>query len=184
MNTRLFVHYSDPIPDTFVQYSDPNIVKFRLASTVGARIPNMLGFWMVESFPTSFGVPIQFLVGMFFDQTAAIYQKNVKILNENDQPWKHRSKFQKRLVYKCVQNTNVWYLSPNCNSPKLYLKILTFDIYDLGPGSLPGYARRRMGPGGEFDDGASDISSTSGFSAYGYRNGKLGRILHTIEILF
>jgi hypothetical protein len=31
-----------------------------------------------------------------------------------------------------------------------------------------------MGPGGEFDDGASDISSTSGFSAYGYRNGKLG----------
>ena len=86
MNTRLFVHYSDPIPDTFVQYSDPNIVKFRLASTVGARIPNMLGFWMVESFPTSFGVPIQFLVRMFFDQTAAILSKNVKILNENDQP--------------------------------------------------------------------------------------------------
>ena len=38
-----------------------------------------------------------------------------------------------------------------------------------GPGSLPGY-RRRMG-GGEYDDGASDISSTSGFSAYGYRSG-------------
>ena len=38
-----------------------------------------------------------------------------------------------------------------------------------GPGSLPGYARRR---GGEYDDGASDISSTSGFgSAYGYRSG-------------
>lgn len=42
----------------------------------------------------------------------------------------------------------------------------------LGPGSLPGYARRRLGgPGGEYDDGASDISSTSGFSAYGYRSG-------------
>ncbi len=40
----------------------------------------------------------------------------------------------------------------------------------LGPGSLPGY--RRRGPGqGEYDDGASDISSTSGFSAYGYRSG-------------
>jgi hypothetical protein len=44
-----------------------------------------------------------------------------------------------------------------------------------GPGSLPGYPRRR-GPGGlhgEYDDGASDISSTSGFSAFGYRSGKL-----------
>jgi len=41
----------------------------------------------------------------------------------------------------------------------------------IGPGSLPGYARRRIGPGGEYDDGASDISSTSGFSAYGYRSG-------------
>ena len=40
-----------------------------------------------------------------------------------------------------------------------------------GPGSLPGYARRRGG-GGDYDDGASDISSTSGFgSAYGYRSG-------------
>jgi len=28
-----------------------------------------------------------------------------------------------------------------------------------------------MGPGGEYDDGASDISSASGFSAYGYRPG-------------
>ena len=35
-----------------------------------------------------------------------------------------------------------------------------------GPGSLPGYRRR-----GDYDDGASDISSTSGFSAYGYRSG-------------
>ena len=44
-----------------------------------------------------------------------------------------------------------------------------------GPGSLPGY-RRRAGPGGmhgEYDDGASDISSTSGFSAFGYRSGKM-----------
>ena len=40
----------------------------------------------------------------------------------------------------------------------------------IGPGSLPGYARR--GRGGDYDDGASDISSTSGFgSAYGYRSG-------------
>jgi len=37
-------------------------------------------------------------------------------------------------------------------------------------GSLPGY-RQRRGNGGEYDDGASDISSTSGFSAYGYRGG-------------
>ena len=42
--------------------------------------------------------------------------------------------------------------------------------YCTGPGSLPGYARR--GRGGDYDDGASDISSTSGFgSAYGYRSG-------------
>ena len=44
----------------------------------------------------------------------------------------------------------------------------------LGPGSLPGY--RRRGPGGmhgEYDDGASDISSTSGFSAFGYRSGMI-----------
>jgi len=33
-------------------------------------------------------------------------------------------------------------------------------------GSLPGYRRR------EYDDGASDISSVSGFSAYGYRSSK------------
>ena len=39
-----------------------------------------------------------------------------------------------------------------------------------GPGSLPGYARRHHR--GDYDDGASDISSTSGFgSAYGYRSG-------------
>ncbi len=44
-------------------------------------------------------------------------------------------------------------------------------VFSLGPGSLPGYARRRLGQGGEYDDGASDISSTSGFSAYGYRSG-------------
>ena len=38
----------------------------------------------------------------------------------------------------------------------------------LGPGSLPSRQRR----GGDFDDGASDISSTaSGWSAYGYRTG-------------
>merc|ERR1719414_1788667 len=46
-------------------------------------------------------------------------------------------------------------------------------VSHLGPGSLPGY-RRRAGPGGlhgEYDDGASDISSTSGFSAFGYRSG-------------
>ena len=45
----------------------------------------------------------------------------------------------------------------------------------VGPGSLPGY-RRRAGPGGmhgEYDDGASDISSTSGFSAFGYRSGTM-----------
>jgi len=43
-------------------------------------------------------------------------------------------------------------------------------VSHLGPGSLPGY--RRRGPGGEYcDDGASDISSTSGFSAFGYRSG-------------
>ncbi|XP_059087795.1 patronin-like isoform X3 [Tigriopus californicus] len=35
-----------------------------------------------------------------------------------------------------------------------------------GPGSLPGYRRRA-----EFDDGASDISSASGFSAFGFRSG-------------
>ena len=49
--------------------------------------------------------------------------------------------------------------------------LLIFFKTTLGPGSLPGYARRRIGPGGEYDDGASDISSTSGFSAYGYRSG-------------
>jgi calmodulin-regulated spectrin-associated protein len=39
----------------------------------------------------------------------------------------------------------------------------------LGPGSLP--ARHRRLGGGDFDDGASDISSTaSGWSAYGYRS--------------
>merc|ERR1711976_839325 len=44
-----------------------------------------------------------------------------------------------------------------------------------GPGSLPGYARR--GRGGDYDDGASDISSTSGFgSAYGYRSGSRTRL--------
>merc|ERR1719225_1629447 len=44
-----------------------------------------------------------------------------------------------------------------------------------GPGSLPGYARRRGG--GDYDDGASDISSTSGFgSAYGYRSGSRTRL--------
>lgn len=46
-------------------------------------------------------------------------------------------------------------------------------VSHLGPGSLPGY-RRRPGPGGmhgDYDDGASDISSTSGFSAFGYRSG-------------
>ena len=34
----------------------------------------------------------------------------------------------------------------------------------------------RRGPGGmhgEYDDGASDISSTSGFSAFGYRSGMI-----------
>merc|ERR1711899_28402 len=46
----------------------------------------------------------------------------------------------------------------------------------IGPGSLPGYARRRGG-GGDYDDGASDISSTSGFgSAYGYRSGSRTRL--------
>merc|ERR1719220_3425120 len=45
----------------------------------------------------------------------------------------------------------------------------------IGPGSLPGYARRRGG--GDYDDGASDISSTSGFgSAYGYRSGSRTRL--------
>merc|ERR1712223_81716 len=45
----------------------------------------------------------------------------------------------------------------------------------IGPGSLPGYARR--GRGGDYDDGASDISSTSGFgSAYGYRSGSRTRL--------
>jgi calmodulin-regulated spectrin-associated protein len=40
----------------------------------------------------------------------------------------------------------------------------------LGPGSLPA-RHRRLGGGGDFDDGASDISSTaSGWSAYGYRS--------------
>ena len=35
---------------------------------------------------------------------------------------------------------------------------------------MPGYARRHHR--GDYDDGASDISSTSGFgSAYGYRSG-------------
>lgn len=43
-------------------------------------------------------------------------------------------------------------------------------VSHLGPGSLPGY-RRRAGLHGEYDDGASDISSTSGFSAFGYRSG-------------
>merc|ERR1719266_1683057 len=48
-------------------------------------------------------------------------------------------------------------------------------IYQEGPGSLPGYARR--GRGGDYDDGASDISSTSGFgSAYGYRSGSRTRL--------
>jgi hypothetical protein len=37
-----------------------------------------------------------------------------------------------------------------------------------------------MGPGGEFDDGASDISSTSGFSAYGYRSGKISKVRQNI----
>ena len=45
-----------------------------------------------------------------------------------------------------------------------------------GPGSLPGYARRGRG---DYDDGASDISSTSGFgSAYGYRSGSRKKTLH------
>merc|ERR1712223_886146 len=45
----------------------------------------------------------------------------------------------------------------------------------IGPGSLPGYARR--GRGGDYDDGASDISSTSGFgSASGYRSGSRTRL--------
>ena len=50
----------------------------------------------------------------------------------------------------------------------------------LGPGSLPpGSYRRRHGPGGmhgEYDDGASDISSTSGFSAFGYRSGNIDNL--------
>lgn len=45
----------------------------------------------------------------------------------------------------------------------------------IGPGSLPGYARRHHR--GDYDDGASDISSTSGFgSAYGYRSGSRTRL--------
>ena len=43
-------------------------------------------------------------------------------------------------------------------------------LTSAGPGSLPGYRQRRGN--GEYDDGASDISSTSGFSAYGYRGGE------------
>ena len=44
----------------------------------------------------------------------------------------------------------------------------------LGPGSLP--SRQRRG-GGDFDDAASDISSTaSGWSAYGYRSGGGSRL--------
>ena len=51
----------------------------------------------------------------------------------------------------------------------MYAYSLKVKLYFPGPGSLPGYARRR---GGDYDDGASDISSTSGFgSAYGYRSG-------------
>ena len=51
----------------------------------------------------------------------------------------------------------------------MYAYRLKVKLYFPGPGSLPGYARRR---GGDYDDGASDISSTSGFgSAYGYRSG-------------
>ena len=54
------------------------------------------------------------------------------------------------------------------------ISLLYLIVYFQGPGSLPGY-RRRPGTGGmhgDFDDGASDISSTSGFSAFGYRSGK------------
>ena len=55
--------------------------------------------------------------------------------------------------------------------------VLWWSLFFLGPGSLPGYPRR--GPGG-YDDGASDISSTSGFSAFGYRSGQL----HLYFVLF
>ena len=63
----------------------------------------------------------------------------------------------KMLKNICMQVFFVARLSPCC----------TIVVFSLGPGSLPGYRRR-----GDFDDGASDISSTSGFSAYGYRSGK------------
>ena len=48
-------------------------------------------------------------------------------------------------------------------------ELIKYFLCHTGPGSLPGYPRR--GPGGGYDDGASDISSTSGFSAFGYRSG-------------
>ena len=56
----------------------------------------------------------------------------------------------------------------------MFLKFNNEYHFTIGPGSLPGY--RRRGPGGmhgEYDDGASDISSTSGFSAFGYRSGMI-----------
>ena len=55
------------------------------------------------------------------------------------------------------------------------------NLCHTGPGSLPGYPRR--GPGGGYDDGASDISSTSGFSAFGYRSGATYYLLNfTIQM--
>lgn len=71
---------------------------------------------------------------------------------------------------KLYVNVNCMNHVVQCNSTHGYSSQTS--IISLGPGSLPGYPRRRMGPGGEYDDGASDISSASGFSAYGYRPGE------------
>ena len=61
------------------------------------------------------------------------------------------------------------------NAPilKVLMNMANHTLHTIGPGSLPGYRRRAgLGIHGECDDGASDISSTSGFSAFGYRSGK------------
>ena len=61
-----------------------------------------------------------------------------------------------------------------CGAEQYLLLCSVRFVTSAGPGSLPGYRGQRgmRDNGGGYDDGASDISSTSGFSAYGYRGGE------------
>jgi len=55
------------------------------------------------------------------------------------------------------------------------------ETHFAGPGSLPGY--RRRGELGGMDDGASDVSSVSGFSAYGQRAGEILSVLIIVHLV-